>query len=310
MPDVYYVPFRAGDLLRDGGSSAAGVISVVVGQSGPVNISDNVVANSSRSGITYRGAINVNIVHNDVSGAGLDTTDLGGIYAWGEDVSSLSSNSNIIISYNTVHDMQSGIETGPGIYADNGNSGVTIEHNIVYNANYGIQVSSGGMKILVEYNTLDATKPNSFNPTPSAIHSGAVAYYNPTTNTIVNGPAGIRYNTIALYNNFGVKPDPSGIPGSSSTADTTDTLYGFNVDLGIAFSVTNGNNVAVAYTSNGLGQQPSTIGPTNLKAVAQAGSASIYEDLGANLGNTVPHDSDTHHFRVRPSEHILRRHLQ
>lgn len=293
-PNYSFGPYYDGYYMRDGGSSAAGVVSVVVGQNGPVNISDNVVANSSRSGITYRGAINVNIFHNDVSGAGLDTTDLGGIYAWGEDVSSLSSNSNVVISYNTVHDMQSGIETGPGIYADNGNSGVKIEHNIVYNAEFGVQVSSGGMNILVEYNTLDATqsKSNSFNPIlPSSIHSGPVAYYNSTTNTIVNGNAGIRYNTIALYNNLGVNPDPSGTPSSSMTADTSNTLYGFNLGT---FSVASGNNVAVAHTSNGAGGDSSTIqAPQTLDAKAQSGIAYIYEDLGAAL-STLFHTTRIH----------------
>ena len=269
-PD-YYSLYQNNNYVRDqDASSAAGVVSVVVGQSAPVNIADNVIADCSRSDITYRGAVNTNIVHNDISGAGMDALDLGGIYAWGEDIGSATSNSNVVISYNTVHD----IVKGPAIYADNGNSGVKIEHNTVYNAKFGVQVSSGSINATVEYNTLDSAS--------ASIHSGTVTYYDPV-NGWKNIVAGIRVGGTALYNTLGVIPDKFSLP--------TDPLYGFNVGIQ---SIPNGNNIVVAHTSNGAGgDSPNVQPPQLLDAKAFSGTAYIYEDLGPTLG-TLFHTTRIH----------------
>ncbi|MDB5358405.1 MAG: cbhB, partial [Phycisphaerales bacterium] len=277
-PD-YYLLYQDNNFTRDqDASSAAGVVSVVVGQSAPVNITDNVIADCSRSDITYRGAMNTNIVHNDVSQAGLDALDLGGIYAWGEDIGSASANSAVVISYNTVHD----IVTGPAIYADNGNSGVSIEHNTVYNAKFGVQISSGSINTVVDYNTLDSAGVS--------IHSGAPTYYDSTYKQWLDIVAGVHYNDFAQWNSLGTSPDPSSQPVTTRNSagmlvpGTGDSLYGFNLAPNTP-SIANGNNVAVAYTSTSAGNIPTSGPTTTLNAVTQpSGTAYFFEDLGTQLG--------------------------
>lgn len=109
-------------------------------------IAYNTIHSSGRFGIYHPNFTSGRILHNEISGIGLQTSDLGATYTWGSDGQGSE------IGYNLIHD-NPGIATcyySPscntfltnGIYLDNGDSNYVAHHNVVWNTPNALVLNS------------------------------------------------------------------------------------------------------------------------------------------------------------------------
>lgn len=98
-------------------------------------VQNNTIYNAARDGIlcTYSSA--GKIVHNTIHDAMLQTTDGGGVYAWG------TNGGGTEIAFNTIYNVRSGGYGSAGVYLDNGCSNFVIHDNSVWNTNFNIKVN-------------------------------------------------------------------------------------------------------------------------------------------------------------------------
>ncbi len=267
---------------------AAGTVSLVVGTAiNPILVSNNVITNTGRCGITFRGAMYLTILGNTISSGMLSCNDGGGIYTFGEDTSTTTSNSYITINYNKISDMYGGYSSG--VYADIGNSGLTIMHNVTYNCDSGIQINAAGINSVIEYKCLYANGGGK--PEYSAFFSGIETYLDDSVKPPVwyNVDQGLHFNITAAFNTFGIAPTKEDKP----VTGVSTSLYGISVT---------GDNPVVAYTSNtpttnNLPVPPTvTSGPMLSSTPITAsnvvgGTGFVYEDMGASIG-TLYHATD------------------
>ena len=106
------------------------------------------ITTTGRDGIKLSHSTAVTVTGNTIHAAMLDTTDGGGIYAYGTD------GRGSVVRGNQIYDVRSGGFGAAGIYADNGCSNWTYSGNVVSGCTIGIKVNSGSLNIVAEGNTL------------------------------------------------------------------------------------------------------------------------------------------------------------
>lgn len=113
------------------GSDCAGIRVEGLGQI----VRNNTIYNAARDGIlctyTSAGKITGNTIHDVM----LQTTDGGGIYAWGTDGGGTQ------IAFNHIYNVRSGGYGAAGVYLDNGCSNFVVHDNAVSNANWNLKLN-------------------------------------------------------------------------------------------------------------------------------------------------------------------------
>ncbi|HSU65669.1 MAG TPA: DUF4082 domain-containing protein, partial [Tepidisphaeraceae bacterium] len=101
-------------------------------------IQGNTVYNTGRSGITASYSTGSEILNNVIHDVGLQTTDLGGFYAWG------TNSQGTEIAYNTIYNSTSGGFGAGGVYLDNGSAGYLVHDNTIYNTDHPLKLNGPG----------------------------------------------------------------------------------------------------------------------------------------------------------------------
>jgi hypothetical protein len=111
------------------------------------NILKNTIYNCSRSGVIIRHSPQISVLHNRIYSCGLQTTDVGGIYAFGTD------GQESRIAYNVISDIRTGGFGGVGLYIDNGSSNYILDHNVTWNVDAAAKINPPESGIQVYNNT-------------------------------------------------------------------------------------------------------------------------------------------------------------
>ena len=161
---------------------------------------------SGRSVLNHRGLKGGRLAYNELSSAGLLTTDCGITYTWNDDGQGTE------ICFNWLHDNQS--RYGCGLYLDNGCSNFRIHHNVAWNvADSGYRLNTPCRNVLMAFCTsLQARIGLDFyNEHQDNAHNGSHI----VNNLLLNG---LRAGRGALYqSNF------AGAESNLTTAPTTVT---------------------------------------------------------------------------------------
>jgi probable HAF family extracellular repeat protein len=116
------------------GGDGAGITVVGSDQ----QILGNTIYNAARSGIVITSATASIVDHNIVHDVGLQTTDLGGIYAFN------SNGQGTQITFNTIYNATVGGYGAGGVFLDNGCSNYFVHDNTIYNVDHGLKLNPPG----------------------------------------------------------------------------------------------------------------------------------------------------------------------
>ena len=198
------------NILREANASAteSGVISI---RGKNHDILANTMYNGGRSIMQFNYVESSRFMYNDISGAGLMSTDLGVAYCY------ITDGKGTVIAYNWIHDITAA--NAAGVYLDNGSRNFTLHHNVIWN------VTGPG----IIYN----------------VPSESMYTYNNTTDRTSHGRS-IRFDTPftdgRTYNNLSDKPwDGTDVQNNITTANAG---YVGGSDDGLQFRLA-GNSPAI-----------------------------------------------------------------
>jgi len=163
------------DIDYDGGNGAP--INI---QGSDQTVTYNTIYNTARNGIRVSRTTASFVMHNLVYDIGLQTTDVGAIYAYE------TNGGGTEIAYNIVHDAETGGYGGVGLFLDNGDSNYILDHNISYNCNYASKFNFPSDDNTILNNTLVAPVAVSSNGTHEMV--GTVFENNIFVGSTVFGP--------------------------------------------------------------------------------------------------------------------------
>jgi hypothetical protein len=169
-------------------------------KSANLEIANNTIYNTARSGIQHRFATAGNFHHNHIYNVALRVVDCGGTYTWGED------GKGLVIAYNLIHDIMTENAPCGGIYLDDKSRNYLVHHNVVWGAWNAFMWNPEdlGSGVEVYNNTLIATD-NSFNSSPPAKKGGPVAIIK---NNIFTHHVEVETDHVVMQNNLMPGRDP------------------------------------------------------------------------------------------------------
>jgi hypothetical protein len=198
-------------------------------------ILQNTIYNCSRSGVVIRYATAMSILHNRIYHCGLQTTDLGGIYA------DMTDGMQTHIASNVISDIRTGGFGGVGIYLDNSSSNYIIDHNVTWNVDDAVKLNPPESGNLLYDNTLIGVTDSVFATSGDAMTGNALI------NNLFIGEADIGSDaqssnnlaqpalTIfanAKKNNYQLRKKSPAIDAGTPVAGYTDGYKGAAPDIG------------------------------------------------------------------------------
>lgn len=158
---------------------------------------NNTIQYTGRDGIRMSSATKAIVEYNTISTIGLQTTDLGAIYTWGND--SLGS----VIAYNTISNIYTGGFGGDGLYLDNGSAEYTVHDNVISNVQIPIKMNLPSYSNNVYHNKVNGKYINSPG-TPSTLPgAGSWTFYGKSANLTTCGTLGGFQSAGAALNDSG-----------------------------------------------------------------------------------------------------------
>ncbi len=220
--------------IRDVDYNAANGAAINIQGSGHL-ITSNTLYNSGRNIVRASRLSACRITHNLIHDGGLQTTDVGGIYAYNTDAG------NTEIAYNRIYNLRTGGFGGVGLFLDNNSSHYLLHHNVVWNTNTALKMNdpsrfnqvynntlAGGGTSLAIYNNRDMT--------------GSVFKNNIFTGTAIFGAGATRSNNIytgtdprfanAAANDYTLLAGSPAIDTGTVVAPYTDGYAGTAPDIG------------------------------------------------------------------------------
>jgi hypothetical protein len=213
------------------GADEAGVTSLGTGN----QVLQNTIYNASRSGVVIRYAPQNTIMHNRIYNCGLQTTDLGGVYA------DMTDGMQTRIAYNVISDIRTSGYGAVGIYIDNSSSNYIIDHNVTWNVDDAVKLNPPESGNLLYDNTLIGVTDSLFATSADAMDGNAVI------NNLFIGEADIGSDaqssnnlsqpalTIfvnAARNNYRLRKKSPDIDAGTAVAGYTDGYKGAAPDIG------------------------------------------------------------------------------
>ena len=198
-------------------------------------VSGNTVYDCGRNGIMHahlhRGRVIYNLVHDVL----LQTTDGGGIYAWGNDGMGTE------VAYNVVYGVHSGGFGGAGLYLDNACTNYVVHHNLVYDADLGLKMNDPSYDNQIYNNTLAATQ-TSVKAGAKRDMAGSIFRNNIFTKPAEIGSGAVQSNNISAGtdakfvsrsgNDYRLKSDSPAIDAGAALSPYTDGYAGARPDAG------------------------------------------------------------------------------
>ena len=111
-------------------------------------ISDNTIYNGGRDGIKCSGTTSTSITHNLIHDVMLQTTDGGGIYAYG------TNGTGSTWAYNEIYNVNAGGWGASGLYLDNNDHGYYIHNNYVFDCAIAFKINPSSLNEKIVSNTL------------------------------------------------------------------------------------------------------------------------------------------------------------
>lgn len=195
-------------------------------------IQTNTIYNAGRDGITATYSTADQILSNTIYDCGLQTTDLGAIYAWG------TNGGGTVISGNAIWGMHAGGYGACGIYLDNGSSNYVVSNNNISTTDTPIKVNGPNSGIQLSNNTTSGGSNFIVSASTDSLSStGGV--------TDLGTLGGFRASAQALN-------DAGQVVGAGMTGTSSP---GFLYSGGVLSSVgTLGGEYSIAYAINAAGQ--------------------------------------------------------
>lgn len=161
-----------------------------------MNAGYNLITNAGRDGIKFSACTKSHINYNRIVSTMLQTTDGGGLYAYGTDSQGTE------VDHNIVSDTHGGGFGGAGVYLDNKSNGYYVHHNLSFDCDHGAKNNSPNTNTLWDKNTFIGTK--------RAVDADTTVGFTGTvySNNVYQGPGGAALgNEAQKVNNYG--PDPN-----------------------------------------------------------------------------------------------------
>lgn len=112
----------------------------------------NTIRFTGRDGIRDSYSTNLRIEFNNISDIGLQTTDLGAIYDYGND------SHGTVIAFNTISNIHTGGYGGDGIYLDNGSADFVVYGNVLTNVQIPFKLNPPSFNNTLYNNTVNGVK--------------------------------------------------------------------------------------------------------------------------------------------------------